>query len=183
MPLLLYSISRILQSQCRKTGRESQKSELSSGCRGRKKAVNQKVEPQERKEVKVHEKKREQMKLVRELYSQGNSPEDIAEGVGLSVYTVKEYLDCMGISCKEFIKLPFTEKIQRAAKRIEIEAFKARLNPGDEVIVVQEEQDGHKVIRRMRHAVIVSVSKHVILTDCGCFQDKEVYLWQGLKKQ
>ena len=57
------------------------------------------------------------------------------------------------------------------------------VKPGDEVIVVQEEQDGHKVIRRMRHAVIVSVSKHVILTDCGCFQDKEVYLWQGLKKQ
>lgn len=131
----------------------------------------------------MHEKKREQMKLVRELYSQGNSPEDIAEGVGLSVYTIKEYLDCMGINCKEFIKLPFTEKIQHAAKRIEIEAFKTRLKPGDEVIVVQEEQDGHKVIRRMRHAVIVSVSKHVILTDCGCFQDKEVYLWQGLKKQ
>lgn len=131
----------------------------------------------------MHEKKREQMKLVRELYGQGNSPEDIAEGVGLSVYTVKEYLDCMGINCKEFIKLPFTEKIQHAAKRIEIEAFKARLKPGDEVIVVQEEQDGHKVIRRMRRAVIVSVSKHVILTDCGCFQDKEVYLWQGLKKQ
>ena len=131
----------------------------------------------------MHKKKREQMKLVRELYSQGNSPEEIAEGVGLSIYTVKEYLDCMGINCKEFVKLPFREKIQSAAKCIDIEAFKARLKPGDEVIVVQEEQDGHKVTRQMRHAVIISVSKHVILTDKGCYQDKEVYLWQGLKKR
>ena len=79
-----------------------------------------------------------------------------------------EHIDKISVSFPKGSK----EKIQHAAKRIEIEAFKARLKPGDEVIVVQEEQDGHKVIRRMRHAVIVSVSKHVILTDCGCFQDK-----------
>lgn len=133
----------------------------------------------------MQDRKRRKIGIVQELAEEGFTPEEIAEGVELSVYTVKQYLNELGLDgiYRHVDKMSCTEKAARAVRRADVEQFRDALRPGDSVMVASEVLDGFNLRRMLQRATVKAVSNHVILTDKGCFQDKEVYLWSGERKR
>lgn len=132
----------------------------------------------------MQDRKRQKIGVVQELAEEGFTPEEIAEGVELSVYTVKQYLNELGLDWiyKQTDKLSVTEKVAQAVRRADVDRFRESLKPGNRVMVTSEVLEGYRITRKLQPATVKAVSNHVILTDKGCFQDKEVYLWSGQRK-
>lgn len=130
----------------------------------------------------MHKEKAEKMEEVRRLSDLGLDPPEIAERVNLSEYTVHRYYDEMSIPWKTIDKKTTLEKLVCAVTRADVERYKKQIKPGDMVTVVLCIEDGHKILREVTAATVISVNNNVILTNKGCFQTKEVYIWSRSKK-
>ena len=125
----------------------------------------------------MQNRKRENIERVKKFASIGYSIPEIAKATSLSEYTVREYFKELGYTYKIVNKMDAPTKQATAVTRADIERFKAGLKPGSEVCIVTPTEVGQRTVCRGQTAIVISVSRNVVLTDKGCFQAKELYLW------
>lgn len=127
-----------------------------------------------------HREKADRKEQVKAMFEQGRDPDEIAQAMKISVYTVRVYLQELGLDYKQTEKLSSFDRLNSAVKLTDIALFKNRLRIGEEVTVIVEREDGHNVYRQPRRARIIDIYPNIVLTDRGCYQVKELYLWSGI---
>lgn len=126
--------------------------------------------------------KNAQRSIIKEMYEAGRDIEEIANAVERSETTVRAELLAMGINdWKERDKLSSSEKFYKALTTADVARYRNRLHITEYVQVRIPTHYGDEVHKKTIKAQVKRVYPHVVLTDKGCFQTKDLALWNGLK--
>lgn len=128
------------------------------------------------------EEKQKRREIIKTMYEAGESIENIAIAIGRSKPTVRAELLAMGLDTwKKREKQSSSEKLYKAITIKDVNLYRDLLRVGDMVTVVVPMREGHELEQKNVKTKVLEISAHIVLTEEGCFQTKELALWNGLK--